>query len=276
MWKRVIRMENRETLPSTTNETDITTTDTALREWDTYQEITQKILNETDYQTIGRTKFKKKSAWRKYMKAFKISTRVIEKKIIKDDKGRVLEADFLVRAWAPNGTEAEGYGNCSHQERRFTKPNHDIPATAMTRAVNRAVSDIIGAGEVSAEEMEGETHTSTPAQEAPERRMKIKKTAPATHPQKQEPEYIPPEKETKNKSEMPKPKRVVSGQAHDWSQLTNDHPGIAMIIAALKDQDHEINEHNVLRQSEDWLSESDGWDIEDHKKVRKALDHQIK
>jgi hypothetical protein len=133
----------------------------ALKEWEAYQEITEKLLNEKDYQSIGRTKFKKKSAWRKYMKAFRISTRVVEKEIIKDDNGRVIEASFLVRAWMPDGREVEGWGNCSKFERGFTKPNHDIPATAMTRAVNRAVSDLIGAGEVSAEEMEGGNSTNT-------------------------------------------------------------------------------------------------------------------
>ena len=133
----------------------------ALKEWEAYQEITEKLLNEKDYQSIGRTKFKKKSAWRKYMKAFRISTKVVEKEIIKDDTGRVIEASFLVRAWMPDGREVEGWGNCSKFERGFTKPNHDIPATAMTRAVNRAVSDLIGAGEVSAEEMEGGNSTNS-------------------------------------------------------------------------------------------------------------------
>lgn len=135
---------------------EVVDVDWALKEWQAYQELTEKLLNPSDYQYIGRKRFKKKSAWRKYMKAFRISTRVIEKDIIKDDSGRVIESSFLVRAWMPDGREAEGWGNCSKFERGFSKPNHDIPATAMTRAINRAVSDLIGAGEVSAEEMEGE------------------------------------------------------------------------------------------------------------------------
>lgn len=43
------------------------------------------------------------------------------------------------------------------------KADHDVEATAATRAVNRAISDLIAAGEVSAEEMEGaEEHTPLP------------------------------------------------------------------------------------------------------------------
>jgi hypothetical protein len=64
-----------------------------------------------------------------------------------------------VKAISPDGRYAEGFGNCSKFERGFTKHNHDIPSTAMTRAINRAVSDLIGAGEVSAEEIQTPTTT---------------------------------------------------------------------------------------------------------------------
>lgn len=94
------------------------------------------------------------------MRAFRLSDTVLEKEIIKDEEGRVNEASFLVKVWSPDGRSAEGWGNCSiFENRRFSKVNHDIPSTAMTRAINRAVSDLIGAGEVSAEEMEGTKNT---------------------------------------------------------------------------------------------------------------------
>lgn len=145
-------------------ETQTVDVNRALEDWQTYQELTEKLLNKNDYQPIGGKQFKKKSAWRKYMRAFNISTRVVEKEIIKNDQGRVTEASFTVRAWTPDGRESEGWGNCSRFEKRgFNKPNHDIPSTAMTRAVNRAISDLIGAGEVSAEEMTVESNNrSTP------------------------------------------------------------------------------------------------------------------
>ncbi len=38
-------------------------------------------------------------------------------------------------------------------DRRFVRQDHDIATTAYTRAANRAISDMIGAGEISAEEV---------------------------------------------------------------------------------------------------------------------------
>ena len=37
---------------------------------------------------------------------------------------------------------------------RFSNPENDVRGTAHTRAKNRAISDLIGAGEVSAEEID--------------------------------------------------------------------------------------------------------------------------
>lgn len=130
--------------------------DQALQEWAAYQTITEKMLDENDYQQIKGKGFKKKSAWRKYARAFNISDEIIEKDIVKTEKGNVIEASFIVRATLPNGRYADGWGNCSRQEGNKSHPNHDIPATAHTRAKNRAIADLIGAGEVSAEEIQAE------------------------------------------------------------------------------------------------------------------------
>jgi len=127
--------------------------DQALQEWEAYQTITEKMLDDTDYQQIQGRAFKKKSAWRKYARAFNITTEIIDKEINKTDKGAVIEASFIVRATLPTGRYADGWGNCSRQEGNKAHPNHDIPATAMTRATNRAIADLIGAGEVTAEEI---------------------------------------------------------------------------------------------------------------------------
>ena len=130
--------------------------DQAIEEWNAYQKITELMLDETDYQQIQGRAFKKKSAWRKYARAFNITTEIIDKDIVKTDKGQVKEASFIVRATLPTGRYADGWGNCSRQEGNKAHPNHDIPATAMTRATNRAIADLIGAGEVTAEEIQGE------------------------------------------------------------------------------------------------------------------------
>lgn len=132
--------------------------DTALAEWKAYQEITKQMLDKSDYQDIKGKKFKKKSAWRKYARAFNITTEIVDKEICKTDKGQVKEASFIVRATLPTGRSADGWGNCSRSEGNKSHPNHDIPATAVTRATNRAIADLIGAGEVTFEEMQSQAH----------------------------------------------------------------------------------------------------------------------
>lgn len=176
-----------ENTPALYEETALVDVDEALKEWEVYQELTDKLLNPSDYQTTrDGQKFKKKSAWRKYMRAFRLSDKVLEKEIIKNEEGATVESTFLVKVWSPDGRSAEGWGNCSIREpKRFTKPDHDIPSTAMTRAINRAVSDLIGAGEVSAEEMEGvEMEPST------KRKPKPKPKRKPSPPKQSEPEGV--------------------------------------------------------------------------------------
>ncbi|KAJ1494658.1 hypothetical protein T484DRAFT_1765067 [Baffinella frigidus] len=56
----------------------------------------------------------------------------------------------------PDGRFSDGWGGAMPGEKKFAKPNHDIeslkagsqvPATAETRAKNRACSDLFGIGE---------------------------------------------------------------------------------------------------------------------------------
>ena len=152
-----------------------------------YVELTQKILTPDDYQTVkqgGKDKtFKKKSAWRKYSTAFNLTELVDQGylEIERDGFNRPTNARALVVMQATNGRTASGYHECNVHERccpaafgercskkgwkghfccstgctghsHWSHPG-DIPATAHTRAKNRAISDMIGAGEVSAEEV---------------------------------------------------------------------------------------------------------------------------
>ncbi|MDR2830068.1 MAG: hypothetical protein LBB45_03370 [Methanobrevibacter sp.] len=133
----------------------------AIQQWKAYQTLTQRLLDESDYQDIKGKRFKKKSAWRKLCKAFNLSTTIIDREIMKDDKGRVNEATFIVRATEPSGRYVEAYGSCSRREHQWGRPNHDVPSTAQTRATNRAISDLIGAGEVTAEEMKSNNDSSS-------------------------------------------------------------------------------------------------------------------
>lgn len=140
-----------------------------------YQELVEALLDKSDYQPIrtpdGIKKSKKKSAWRKLATAFNISDEVVEKEIIRDENHRIISARFEVMATLPNGRHGVGTGSCSifdktnkkdveeptpfELRQRFTNAEHDVISTAHTRAKSRAISDLIGAGEVSAEELSG-------------------------------------------------------------------------------------------------------------------------
>ena len=139
-----------------------------------YQELVEALLDETDYQDIytndGIKKSKKKSAWRKLATAFNISDDVVEKEIIRDECQRIISARYEVIATLPNGRHGVGTGSASifdkiskkdvkeptpfELRKRFTNAEHDVISTAHTRAKSRAIADLIGAGEVSAEELE--------------------------------------------------------------------------------------------------------------------------
>ncbi len=124
-----------------------------------YQELRSQILTADDFQEIPQGRFLKRSGWRKLSTAFAVNFTLLEKHIERDDQGKAIYAEFIVRAMAPNGRYADGWGSCSIDEDRWNrqssrnKQDHDLPATAYTRATNRACADLFGMGEMSAEEM---------------------------------------------------------------------------------------------------------------------------
>ena len=144
--------------------------DIAIEQWDAYQKLCKGLLNETDYQEIivkekdsegnyvkVKRHFKKKSAWQKLSRAFNVDTKIVDRDIERTKMGRVKEAYYCVRATLPNGRSVESDALCSRSEKGKDKvSDHTIMSTAKTRATNRAIAELIGAGEVSAEEMTAE------------------------------------------------------------------------------------------------------------------------
>jgi hypothetical protein len=125
-----------------------------------YEATKQAVLEQSDYQQAERGKrFIKKSGWAKLAIAFGVTSEIVRYDESRDDEGHLLSATFVVRAIAPNGRAAEGWGRCHRDESRFKweggrqKLEHDLPATAETRARNRAYAALFGHGEVSAEEV---------------------------------------------------------------------------------------------------------------------------
>jgi hypothetical protein len=133
----------------------VASADEVLAAWRQFQEIKRSLLTIEDYQDIqGRPRIKK-SGWRKIAAAFGISDALLreERREIETPTGRHFVWEVSVRAIAPNGRYADAVGSCSSTERRFAHLDHDVRSTAHTRAKNRAIADLVGGGEVSAEEL---------------------------------------------------------------------------------------------------------------------------
>ncbi|KAF6999078.1 hypothetical protein CFC21_015152 [Triticum aestivum] len=111
-----------------------------------YQEVAVSILDKSDYTVISGNPYIKKSGWRKISCFYNISFEIKDHSIEFDDSHNVNCAEFLVRASMQSGRFSDGWGSCDRREKRFNKPNHDIPSTAETRAKNKACQDLLGIG----------------------------------------------------------------------------------------------------------------------------------
>lgn len=118
-----------------------------------YDAAVHALIGPNDVQKEGAREFKKKSAWRKIARYFGISTEVV--KVDREFIGKHFLATVTVRGVAPWGQALEAVGACSTDEAtgRRTITIADAIATAGTRANNRAISDLVAMGEVSAEEI---------------------------------------------------------------------------------------------------------------------------
>lgn len=139
---------------------------------ETYQEISKALINPgEDLQTIhtktGPRTFPKRSALQKIANAYRVSTQIVSREVERGGDGQILRCSVVVRAIHPDGRFSEGDGVCSRDEERFAtsgdKIEHDLPATAVTRATNRAISNLVAFGAVSAEEVEADVGNEPPA-----------------------------------------------------------------------------------------------------------------
>ncbi len=145
-----------------------------------YQELKEAIKQPSDVQIINDKEYLKKPYWRRVATFFNLTDEVISEKketyayYYGDGKSYpMFEWLVTVRATHGNGRYAEGTASCSLEEQWTPDPSkdvnnpppkvrHNIKAIAHTRAKNRAISDLVGGGEVSAEEMSGEENGNKP------------------------------------------------------------------------------------------------------------------
>ncbi|KAL3628628.1 hypothetical protein CASFOL_027674 [Castilleja foliolosa] len=103
-----------------------------------YQNAAMAILEKNDYTMLSGNPYIKKSGWRKISFYFNVSYEIKDKTIEFDENRNVQRAEFIARAHMQGGRFSDGWGSCERREKRFSKPNHDIPSTAETRAKTRA------------------------------------------------------------------------------------------------------------------------------------------
>ena len=121
----------------------------------------------------GRT-FRKKGYWRAVSKAFGLKVTMVREERFEEDGDWGYLAVY--RAEDRNGNVADGDGSCAASEKvgrdgsRAMCTTHNVRAHAHTRAKNRAISDLVGFGEVSAEEVERGGAPASDSGAAPQRR----------------------------------------------------------------------------------------------------------
>lgn len=120
-----------------------------------YKYVKKEVVDPSDFYTTNGKEAIKKSGVRKFISAFGLSIEFIEKNVynLKVNGIDDTHAEVRVRAITPKGQSVEGIGVKSMSE-LYEKTLHNLIATAWTRAVNRAVLDLVAFGEVSAEEMD--------------------------------------------------------------------------------------------------------------------------
>jgi hypothetical protein len=134
---------------------------------ETYQQI-QKVFDEKmpdAIMEIEGKKFRKKAYWRGIAVAFQVECKIVSVDLVRIDEDWGYEA--IVRATTNDGRSSDGDGACmaSEKTRRDGTPTkmqtvHNIRSHAVTRAKNRAISDLVGFGEVSADELPSESTVS--------------------------------------------------------------------------------------------------------------------
>ena len=135
------------------------TPEKAAEAWREFVNLKQKLLDDEDYALIIGKKLIRKSGFRKLGVVFNLSDRIIES-VRTDREDESFTWRIVVEVQAPNGRTCTGVAVCDSRERKFAHAEHDVYSTCHTRAKNRAISDMVAGGVVSAEEM-----TSTPQEE---------------------------------------------------------------------------------------------------------------
>lgn len=146
----------------------------ALSDYRDLQRALDQSMPDQIMQIQGKT-FRKKGYWRAIRVAFNLTvtcereTREVLGTL--DNGGENYVYSVTYRAASSSGVSVTGDGTCAAAEKqrgRLAATEHNVRSHAHTRAFNRAVSNLVGFGEVSAEEVERDDRGHTVAHETGE------------------------------------------------------------------------------------------------------------
>lgn len=141
--------------------------DVAIKQFRAFAEIKNRVLVSEDKLPVNGKPFIRKTGWRKIKTIFNLSEEILSsRRELREEKD--YSWIYKVRVMAPNGVFADAEMSCDSTEefawqnkaKDTRKPECAIMAMAQTRAFNRAISDLVGGGECSAEEI-GESREDT-------------------------------------------------------------------------------------------------------------------
>ncbi len=119
-----------------------------------FRQLKNKVLSSEDFAEVsikdkrtGETKKRKillKSGWRKIKIFFGISSEILEMKREKD--GDKIIYMCKAKVYTQSGVSAEAVGICSSDEPgKLNMPEYVLSSIAQTRAINKAIADLVGA-----------------------------------------------------------------------------------------------------------------------------------
>ena len=137
---------------------DLVDIDKAVALYEKFEYAKRRLAKPEDIQDAGNRKFYKKAFWRKAGTAFFVDYQIVGEPIIQQLGDEIVCTVYAVARWG-NRTLTD-VGVYSSKEfigrRKFNYP--DLISSAATRAINRVISDMIGGGEVTADELTEEPH----------------------------------------------------------------------------------------------------------------------
>lgn len=145
----------------------------AIESFKLFQDLKAKLLSADDYLYIGKDgkptkkgvntmEYIKRSGWRKLATVFNLNCQILskERNVYEDPEGLYYIWTYFVRVTAPNGRFQDAEGSATSRDPFFTKggkqpaEEKNIMLKSQTVGFNRAISDLIGGGGKTAEEVE--------------------------------------------------------------------------------------------------------------------------